>query len=56
MMDRPGRVEECKTRVNLGLSAADAGEPRRGIAHVLCTSFAREFRRYLFRDSRADEK
>lgn len=52
MMDRSGRVEECKTRVNLGLSC---GELTRGIAHVLCTSFAREFRRYLFRDSHADE-
>jgi len=52
MMDRPGRVEECKTRVNLGFSR---GELTRGIAHVLCTSFAREFRRYLFRDSHADE-
>lgn len=52
MMDRPGRVEECKTHVNLGLSR---GKLTQGIAHVLCTSFALEFRRYLFRDSHADE-
>jgi hypothetical protein len=52
MMDRSGRVEECKTRVNLGLSR---GELTRGAAHVLCTSFVREFRRYLFRDSNTDE-
>lgn len=50
-MDRPGRVEECKTHVNLGFSR---GELTHGIAHVLCTSFARKFRRYLFRDSHAD--
>lgn len=40
MMDRPGRVEECKTRVNLEFSC---GKLTRDVAHVLCTSFAYEF-------------
>lgn len=40
MMDRPGRVEECKTRVNLEFLR---GKLTRNVAHVLCTSFACEF-------------
>jgi len=56
MMDRSGRVEECKTRVNLGLSAADAGEPtRRHGSRTLHFVRSRVPRRYLFRDGRADE-
>lgn len=55
MMDRPRRVEECKTRVNLELLCP--AKLTRDVAHVLCTWFAlASFRRYLFRESHADEK